>query len=341
MYGAIKAYITRGRANPFRELSKIVDNTVKKAKPTTSQLSGEVTEVVCTPPRDKKIRLFVELIYDDKKVPKLTATGILHSIDAIGDKRSLTVTPFSHEDSLRVENLVPQLPANRVDVLCRYPSFVEADNFAVLDHLSNSATQRHYEAIHEITMGLTRELGVTRSWRIAEPGCERRAGLSTAIAREMGASVFASDIHPEIVGSLKATNNLPNLHFGNYPVQQLHMQHNFRFDLVLASGLFNRRVMDNEKDVLDGLHAVWEATAPGGYVIMTGLTPLLVRSDELRKMGFNILRSSIPELLFAYGKSPYNFYVMERGGAWSYFNRPDHLEYFQEMIIPATAKKFS
>jgi hypothetical protein len=83
--------------------------------------------------------------------------------------------------------------------------------------------------------------------------------------------------------------------------------------------------------VLNGLAAVWRATRPGGYVFLPGKTAALVRARELRRMGFNVLATSLPELLF-YERARYaeQFYILQRGeGA---FCRPPNLEMFTEMV---------
>jgi hypothetical protein len=277
--------------------------------------------------------------YKDEPVGTMTIPiGFVEEVGMEAGERYAAICSFDDQVSRRSMTLVRAMPPHEAEVLYHFCQRVPPVDFSTADFMASPACRDFYEDLHGRIINAISRLPITRDWRVAEPGCSCFLDLSIRVARRFGVKVWASDASRDVFLRI-FTENMRNplfssgqISMGCYPVAELDQYApEEKFDLVLLSGLFNLQVMGREEDVLNGLAAVWRATRPGGYVFLTGKTAALVRARELRRMGFNVLATSLPELLF-YERARYaeQFYILQRGeGA---FCRPPNLEMFTEMV---------
>ncbi|MCX5750836.1 MAG: hypothetical protein NT099_04100 [Candidatus Saganbacteria bacterium] len=338
-------------ASPFLRLSMMrgaYQRWVQPKKEVVPDIFWDISEIVCCShdPRFETFRmvLFPAALAKEKGAPEsegdhdLIPLGFLEGTSFEEGKRNITWRPLVDDEDIGwAKEDVTSMAPDEVDLVHHWLPDHPSLEFDLADPYRRAETREYYERLHRTIVGQLKPLGINPSWNIAEPGCERRAGLATLIARETGARVYASDVSGQsLVDAYSANYDNPlvasgRLSFHHYPVQELHRQHSgVSFDMVLLAGVFNWQIMDNEKDVLDGLEAVWASTHPDSLVLMTGLGPLLVRSHELKRMGFKMIMYTLPKMLFDRpGTSPGQFYLMQRGEG--NFRRPEHLDVLSEM----------
>ena len=262
--------------------------------------------------------------------------GFIEEINAESDGVSVKVTPMSGPEGIaEVMEQVYGLQPNEVDVLFHFiPPHAAKTRF----NMSHPETAEFYDRLHQLILRvLVGQLGVGNNWVIADPGCADGVKLASLIAKHTGAHVYASDISREVALAVVRNQissvalNAGRVSVDCYPVQEIDQQHDGEpFDLVIASGLFNLQVMDNERDVLSGLEAIWRALKPGGRLLLTGKSPLLVRSHELAYLGFHREIQMFPNWLFTrMGLFPEQFYLMQK--VEDRFGLTEGLEIFREM----------
>ena len=84
-----------------------------------------------------------------------------------------------------------------------------------------------------------------------------------------------------------------------------------KFDVIVANAFFEREVLEQDSIAREILQASFNQLNPGGYLITTGYTPLIISRADLENAGFEVLNTVVPEHLFSFAL-PKQLYVARK-----------------------------
>ncbi len=102
-------------------------------------------------------------------------------------------------------------------------------------------------------------------------------------------------------------------------------------DIVTALGGLNVSVISRE-DARKVAQMVFDVLRPGGFFVVSGLTPSLLHADDFRAMGYRIYNQTIPQNFYS-RYQPVEVYILQKDAAMLGDTEADkHLKYLIQMI---------